>query len=290
MRECIAAWDRFFFSERPARPLRIFRAIFGAWLVTYYLRLYELLHLHFGRDGLVNPADVEAVARSWKVSVFVWLAGNETAFQLVFLLALLSAAALCVGFQTRVAPFLAWATNLSLVNPMMAGNSSADQIVSILTFLFFLAGAAGHLEPGRATIPAWSSRLFQVQLAMVYFFSGWMKTASSDWYRGEAMHFVFQQPAWSRFSFHYLDDPFTVGLITYGTLLFELVIFPALVWIGPLRPWVLLGGVLFHAGIALTMKVFVFGEVMPIAYLAFLGADSRVIGLAGAWRKIFAPR
>lgn len=273
----VPAWDRFFFAAGPASPLQVFRAVFGGWLVTYDLRLYDILHLHLGRDGIVTADDVAGMSRMGRWSVFAWWAGDEMAFHLVFLLAILAAAALAAGWHVRLAAALTWATHLSLLHPIVVGANSADEIVMILTFLCLVAAAAGHLNPARVTIPAWSTRLFQIQIAMIYFFSGWLKTASPDWFRGEAMHFVFQQPTWLRLSCEGLDNPLIVGLITYGTLAFELVLFPTLVWSRSWRPWVLGAGVLFHLAIVVTMKVFVFGELMPITYLVFLSADSPVI-------------
>lgn len=274
------AWNRFFFGVQPAMPLRMFRAAFGSWLVTYYLRLYEILRLHLDHDGLVTRAELSESMRTGKWSVFAWLAGNETAFHLVFLVAILGAIGLSAGWHVRFAAALNWAANLSLANALVVGTNSGDEIVTILSFLFLLAAIAGHLDTGRVAIPSWSIRLFQIQIVLIYFFSGWLKTASPDWYRGEAMHFVFQQPLWLRAAWEALDNPLVVGFMTYGILAFELVLFPVLVWIRTWRPWVLSAGVLFHVAIAITMKVFVFGELMPITYLAFLSVDSRVMKVA----------
>jgi len=279
----VTAWSQFFFGTHSATSLQVFRVIFGGWLITYYLRCYETLHLHLGHDGIVTAAEVFELMGTGRWSVFAGLAGNETAFNMVFLVAILAAAAFSAGWHVRVAAALTWVASLSFVNPLVSGTNSGDEIVTILTFLFLLAAVAGHLDTGRVTIPFWSVRLFQIQIAMVYFFSGWLKTAAPDWYRGEAMHFVFQQPIWSRVSWDALDSPLLVGLMTYGTLAFELVLFPSLVWIRPLRPLVLGFGVLFHVTIAVTMKVFVFGELMPITYIAFLPSDSRAIRAARDW-------
>jgi hypothetical protein len=48
------------------------------------------------------------------------------------------------------------------------------------------------------------------------------------------------------------------------------MVFPVLVWPKATRGIVLLLGLLLHVGIALVMRVFVFGEIMPIFYLCFV--------------------
>ena len=279
------AWDRFFFDERPAPPLRVFRGIFGAWLVTYYLRLYDILHLHYGRNGIVHADEVRARMQLLWTNPLAWFAGSEIAFQMLFALTVAAAVLLAVGWTVRVAAFLTWALNLCWFDPLIAGNNSADGIVTIHAFLFLVAAAASHLDASRVAAPAWSVRLFQLQLALLYFFSGWHKAGSAEWNRGEAMHYVFQQTAWTRVNFSLVDGPLLVGVVTYGTMFFELVIFPVLVWPRATRTLVLASGVAFHLSIALTMKVFTFGEILPIAYLAFLEADSRLIRLLAGWTE-----
>jgi hypothetical protein len=61
-----------------------------------------------------------------------------------------------------------------------------------------------------------------------------------------------------------------IGLITFGSLFFELMIFPVLVWPCATRIPVLVTGFLFHTVIGLTIRIIMFTEVMPVFYLCFL--------------------
>ena len=79
-----------------------------------------------------------------------------------------------------------------------------------------------------------------------------------------------QTDSWMRFDVGLADYPAFTALLTTSALLFELVAFPLLVWIKETRLWILAAGVVFHLSIVITMKVFIFSEVMILFYFAFL--------------------
>lgn len=288
-----AAWEQFLFGKTDALPLAFLRVVFGSYLVYYYVALFPFLSLHHFPPGLVPPAALEGPNLLELVRY-----GTVPRFA-VYLLTLAAAAALAAGLQTRLAAALCWLLNHAWMDPIAAGRNSGDNVVSVFCFLFLVASIGGHAQRvlsldarfrssahRERSIPAWPLRLFQVQLVYIYFFSGFHKLASHDWYAGEALFYVFQQRGWSRFDLSWLTHPVPVGLITYGTLLFELLIFPVLVWAPSLRPIVLLAGVCFHLGIAVTMRVFVFGEIMPIAYLSFVDPSPFLAWVSGRFGEL----
>ena len=124
---------------------------------------------------------------------------------------------------------------------------------------------------GEQMVPAWSIRLFQMQLVYVYFFSGYHKISNDTWYHGTALHYIAGQTFWSRFDLSRFSDlPPVTSLMTTAVLLFELLAFPVLVWIKPWRIPILFAGVVFHVTIYFTMKVFVFHQIIILYYMAFL--------------------
>lgn len=144
---------------------------------------------------------------------------------------------------------------------------------------------------GGQAVPAWSIRLFQVQLVLVYFFSGYHKLANDAWYRGTALHYIAGQTFWSRYDLSHLDDwPVITSALTTAVLLFELVAFPVLVWVRPWRIPILLAGVVFHVAIYVTMRVFTFHQIMMLYYLAFLLPEDwqAIAGLCEPLRKLLA--
>lgn len=276
---CWRAWEQFLFAPIDARALAWLRIAFGAYLLWYYVDAFYFVSLHFFPPALLPPAALSTYSGVLLVKYLPYAFAPRFA---LYALTLAAALALAAGFQTRLAALLCWVMHQSWFS-MAAGRNSGDNVVSVASFLLLVAACAGHAQAVMAVdaptgfrfaesrrIPAWTSRLFQIQLVFIYLFTGFHKCASNVWYRGEALYYVFQQPVWSRHDLTWLLNPIVIGLLTYGTLLFEGVLFPVLVWPKSTRHPVLLAGVLFHLGISLTMRVFVFGEIMPLLYLSFV--------------------
>lgn len=281
------AWERFLFASNDAATLAVLRIVFGAYLFFYYVDLLPFLQLNHFPPALLTPQSLQELP-AWVLFKYVRHGTFERTA--VYALTLLSALALAAGLQTRVAALMCWLLNQAWMS-MPAGRNSGDNAVSVACFLFLVVAFSGHaarvyscdaaLRRARvdARIPSWPLRLFQVQLALIYFFSGFHKLAAPDWYTGEALFYVAQQRGWARGDWTGLTHPLLVGGLSYGTLFFELLIFPVLVWNRALRPYVLGAGLLFHVGIAASMRVFVFGEIMPLLYLAFLSTRPWVVQL-----------
>ncbi|GDY18725.1 hypothetical protein LBMAG56_00700 [Verrucomicrobiota bacterium] len=300
MKELMVLWDRFFFARVDARPMGLFRIAFGAYLLVFYWQLKWILELYFLKSGFaVHFAAKPAV--SFPNGLFVNLANvSPTWFYFLYGATFAIIALFTLGLWTRIAAVLLWVVTCAWLGPLVVGSNSADNVVRTLSFLFMLAAVAGHAntcysldahrarsasEAGVPQIPVWSTRLFQVQLALIYFFSGFHKLASNDWYNGSALHYVFFQATWSRVDLSWATNyPFATGLLTYATLFYELLLFPALVWNRRTRLPILTFGILLHLSIAVTMKVFVFGEIMLLFYLCFL-TQEHYDCLRGFWRK-----
>ena len=276
LRRGLDAWERFLFAPVDAAPLALLRIALGVYLAVYYLREAWFLDLYLAPPGLLPPEALPSTVGGVLLRVVPYSTGARAA---LLVLALTSAIGLALGLNTRVSASVGWLLN-RVVALCFVGRNSGDGVVSVLCFLMLVAALLGHAQrvwaldarSSRAdpAIPAVSLRLFQVQLVGIYFFSGFHKLASPDWYRGEALYYAFQQTQWLRVPAGLLEHPLPVGALSYGVLLFELLLFPVLVWMRPTRGPILVAGVAFHVGIALSMKVFVFGEIMPILYSCFL--------------------
>jgi Vitamin K-dependent gamma-carboxylase len=162
-------------------------------------------------------------------------------------------------------------------------------------------------------IPAWPVRLMQIQLVLVYFCTGLSKVGEhvfrglfslcnewsagrygngfsvfwrdlthedSHWLNGEAVFWVLNDVSLTRWAYCTFPMPlFVCRLLSWATLLFELG-FPVFVVIRPLRPWLLLGGVVFHLGILIHTEVGYFSPMTLAWYPLFLQGDT-VLRLVG---------
>ncbi|MGL4555598.1 MAG: HTTM domain-containing protein, partial [Gemmataceae bacterium] len=155
------------------------------------------------------------------------------------------------------------------------------------------AGAAWSVDAwlrggkgGPVLIEPWSVRLMQIQLALMYLFTGLTKLADvrpdpssgwwwprGDWLDGVALYWVLNDVALARWSYAQAPVPLAVcKLMTWGTLFFELT-FWLLILIRPIRPLVVLAGLGLHLGILVTMEIGWFSQVSMCFYALFLPGD-----------------
>ena len=305
--------DRFLHTQVSARPLGFFRVLWGAFLIYYYLRIYWLLNMYYGPEGLQYVPGISGTPPVLQWSFFYWVGQSNFLFHGMYALALFASLGTMLGRYTRVCSVVVFFCTVSFLIPAYWGTNSADQLVKIMSFLFMVTSLTGHTacyysldarhaasakdgddeenDGDETLIPVWPYRLFQVQLCLIYFTSGLQKSGKPDWQSGQALEIVFAQTdSWMRFDVGLGEYPAFLALATVGVLLWELVGFPVLVWIKGLRLWLLASGVLFHVSIFVLCKVFIFSEVMILLYACFLTQNevkwvvSRLFGVASRFK------
>lgn len=274
--------DQFFHERLSSKPLGFFRALWGGFLVFYLIDSWWVMDLYSGSEGMRYQGWMPEGKYTYGYwSLFQLVQSGSPWFVLVYGAALGSAMGLMLGWQARVASVVCWACINSLITPLAWGFAGVDFIVSIVTFLMMIATLGGHslhwyavqpVRPAERTTPAWIYRLFQVQLCMIYFFSGFWKAGSGLWQNGTAMHYALGWTASaSRVDFSLVTQyPIVNALFTHGVMLFELAVFPAFIWVAGARRWVLGAGVVFHLSIGILLDLAVFGGVMIVYYACFL--------------------
>ena len=126
---------------------------------------------------------------------------------------------------------------------------------------------------GPVLIEPWSVRLMQLQLCFVYFFTGLVKLGN-DYFNGVAIYWVMNDVALSRWPYGVVPVPmFICRLLTWGTLAFELT-FVVLIWVRPLRRWLILAGLGLHLGILVTMEIGWFSQVTMCWYALFVSGET----------------
>ena len=149
---------------------------------------------------------------------------------------------------------------------------------------------------GPVLIPAWPVRLMQIQIGLVYFFTGLSKLGG-DWIDGEAVYWVLNDCTLTRWPYSRLPIPLLAcRLMSWGTLVLEIG-FPFFVAVGrpwrfvlggeggramgfrlaftlpALRPWALLAGLAFHLGILIHTEVGWFSPATVAWYALFLSGE-----------------
>jgi hypothetical protein len=277
-------WGAFWFSVDPAYTLGFVRMAFGALMVYVTLDLLPGMPILFSTSGPV-PAQPTADDFSWvdafQFGIFqIWT--SDTAVLIAWVVLLLSAVSLTLGWHSQVSALLVWILFLSFLrrNPMVL--YAGDQVMTNTALILAISGcgAALSLDQRRRNGRFWSAeertrwpiRLMQVQLSLIYFFSAQTKFVGEAWNDGTAASYpwrvyrdwaILPAPQWVA------ENAYLVNVATWGTMAIELSL-AILVWNRRCRYWVLAAGVVLHTLIWLNMSVMFFGLAMFILYLAWV--------------------
>jgi hypothetical protein len=264
-------WERFWFCSESLLPVRTFRLVFGLLLFSYFLSRTPDLEIFYSDRGILPRAaipemmgplnGVYSLLNFFTSTTMLWV------FHSGLLLSLLSMA---FGFLPRFSAFIASILHISFMHRNFTVSYGVDAIATY--FLVYLSLADG--SPRKTHLGSFLSsiafRFCQIQVCIIYAYSGWMKLAGPKWWRGEAVWDVLINHQLARWDFSWVASfPVIITLLTYATIAWE-VYFPILVWIKPLKRLTLLGGVLLHLGIGVALNIPYFAAVMISTYILFL--------------------
>jgi predicted DCC family thiol-disulfide oxidoreductase YuxK len=298
------AWSQVWFQDSPTSPMEITRIGIGALMLVHYAlatpRLFDL----WGDEGWMPREAIFKFHDRWMQSVFYYFDApwQWVAFHGLFLVC---CAAFMVGWRTSWVKWILLAGQISYDyrNPALA--YGVDWILASLLFIMCFApvgramsldrvsavraAKAGDLE---ARLPpyrsAWAGaciRLMQIQMAVLFFFSGISKIEEPSWQSGDAIWTVFANSEYyNGFILGVLASHYwLINLATYGTILIEIA-FPFLIWQRSTRPYLLAAAIFLHLQFALFLGLFYFSFVMILGHLSFVREDW-LARLAAAWKR-----
>ena len=274
----IDGWCAFWFTPQPAYTLGLVRMTFGVVAVAWTVALLPDLYRVFGEQGAAPQYHL----RDYQWSVFEAWPG-DTALLIGWVLLLLSAIAMTVGWHSRFAAILLFVLIHSFHRRGVYIVNAGDSIIIIVALILALSscGAALSLDQRRRTGSFWSAqtrapwpiRLMQVQLSVIYLVSVQAKlSGGKSWADGSATSYAWRTdgrwallpaPEWLA------ANATLVNAVTWATLLIELAI-AVLVWNRRWRFWVLAAGVVMHLTMMVTMNVGFFSLAMFVLYVAFV--------------------
>jgi predicted DCC family thiol-disulfide oxidoreductase YuxK len=296
-------WSRIWFQDRPTTPLEITRIGIGTALLIHYALATPYLSELWGENGWV-PRDVAVTNDPWSLSLLFGVTSpwQLVAFHFVFL-------ACCVAF------ILGWRTSwvkwFVLIGQISYDHRDpllfygVDKILASLLFILCLApvGRAISLDRVRAvraakrknlgaTLPQFTSpwtgactRLMQIQMVTLFFYSAISKLGGNDWWYGDAVWYVFTTDEhYSPLLLHiFASQYWLVNLATYGTILIELG-YVFLIWQRATRPYLLVLALFLHSQFALLMGLYYFSFTMMMGHMGFVRPEW-LANLGLAWKK-----
>jgi hypothetical protein len=293
VRRLWADWTRFWFQSFSSSRWKLFRAVIcSIMFVAYAIRHGSLEQLYSATRGVYIADPSQYVTMAYRWNLFSSLLVGPLAEWLIpllhglYLIALLM---LIFGLLPRLVSVAAFVLHVSFIHANIGAVYGVDLIFTF--YLFFFCLASDQVQPGESRLRAWLSslafRFAQIQLCIIYAFSGWEKLKGAPWWNGDALWSVIANPQLARFDFTWLAHfPLVLVLAAYLTLIWEMY-FPVLVWLPRLRLPVLFLGVLFHLSILGMMKLAFFGLLMISTYVLFL-TDREVAFVWDRLRQLFA--
>ena len=276
----------------------------GAALLLYYLRASPYLLEFWGDAGLLPRALALRDADPWMQSVFFYFSApwQWIAFDAVFLFC---CAAFTAGWRTAWVKWIVLIGHVSFVHRNTYLIYGVDKILAALLLILCLApvGRAISLDRVRAVrrikrlrpdamlppyVSRWAgacTRLMQIQMAVLFFYSGATKLAGDAWWDGDAIWLVFSSADYYNallldlFARHY----WLVNIATYSTMLIEIA-YPFLIWQRATRPYLLAAAILLHVQFAVFLGLFYFSFVMMMGHMSFVRPEW-LTRLGLAWKR-----
>ncbi len=289
------AWSEFWFEDTRTVPLEIARIGIGAALLFHFGMATPFLFSLWGDAGWM-PREVALSylnGSPWTQSVFFYFTApwQWIAFHALFLF---SCAAFMLGWRTSWFKWIVMAGQVSYDYRNLTLAYGADSIAACLIFILCLApvGRAMSLDRVRAVRaakranlklvpPAYTSpwagactRLVQIQMAILFFYSGIEKLRGDEWWSGDAV--------WLSLTTNEFYNGAVLGLLarqywlvttaTYATLVIEIA-FPFLIWQRRTRPYVLAEAIALHVMFAVLLGLVYFSFIMVLGHMSFLYPD-----------------
>jgi predicted DCC family thiol-disulfide oxidoreductase YuxK len=287
-----AGWNRIWFQDAPTTPLEISRIGIGIALLLHYILATPYLLTFWGDDGwmprtlLAASEDSDPLAQS----IFFYLTApwQMYVFHGLFLACCV---AFTLGWRTAWVKWAVLAGQLSYDNRNPDMYYGVDSILACLLLILCFAPigralsldrvrqvraaklADLHAHPRRFT-SAWAfacTRLMQIQMAVLFYYSAVGKIRGEQWWHGDAVWRVFASADYTNeFLLRILASNFwLVNIASFVVILIELA-FPFMVWQRASRPYLLAGAFFLHLQFALLLNLYYFSFVMMMGHVSFL--------------------
>jgi hypothetical protein len=209
-----------------------------------------------------------------------------------------AAVGLLVGWRPLVCGLVAWACAVSFWNINIAVNNGGDRLRNtlLLTLAASCSGAVWGVSSVRrpgdrrpVLVPGWPVKVLFVQLAVLYFFSGWYKVTNPAWRSGFVMYWVSHDLAWSTTPAQAAVMPvWGYQLLAWVTLVWELG-FPVLALLPGTRAATLWLGAVFHVLTFFTLEVAHFALYSLACYAAFVPWERYSRGFRAGGAFVYSP-
>ena len=265
------------------RSLALLRMGLGLSVLTdVAMRAFDLVGLYTDRGVLPRDLLIAMEGRGVYLSAHYWASAHPLLQGALFAVTAVCAAALVVGWRTRLATLACWylVASVQIRQPLVY--MGGDSILRLLLFwgMFLPLAARFSLDEKQRRIPARSDWFFSgatvailIQVCLIYVATGVRKTGDL-WWNGQAIFYALNLDEWATpLGVRMRDYPSVLEPITYATLALEL--FGPFVAFVPVYTWgfrlaTIAAFWTFHLGLAATMNIGLFPLFSMVAWLPFI--------------------
>jgi hypothetical protein len=205
---------------------------------------------------------------------------EETVLAVAWICLLVAGSGLLLGLACRFSAILTWFVHLCAAESGAFVSYGVDNFMTIGLFYLMLSPLPDRYsldwqwrkcQPRGRQLLGFFRRVLQIHLCLIYFFSGLTKCLGRGWWDGSNIWRALIRPPFN------IIDP---EILVRGRYLFPIagificlleIGYPFLIWNSKTRKIWLIGICIMHAGIGLTMGMYLFAFIMIILNLAAFG-------------------
>jgi hypothetical protein len=282
--QAVFQWlDSFFYNSKNSN-LGIFRILLG--LVIFYLSVMKSYNLeYFSPNGIVSKEQSMGLFHELVRPMFSWNFWTDDFYLIAHLSVIALSFLFTIGLLGRVLSFLLFALYMGFIHRNYAVLFGADVISAL--FLFYFTFARGNrdytvfqflpIKPLQIIPESWDHllnsvglRLLQLQVIVIYTYTGFEKFRGSSWWNGTAVWTVISNPQMVIWDLNWMHHfPLIIGVLTFSAMIFEVFFGCAMTHPKIYKYWLSIG-VMFHLLIGIIMDLMPFSVVMIATYILFL--------------------
>ena len=250
----------------------------------YILRLFSY-DSFFTEQGLLPRESLDSYLPAFLKPSFNFFTNSDGLNHSLYFLLLLMILLMILGLANRAMTFVTFILHLMFLQRNPAIIYGADLVA---TFWLFYLSFVSHNQffTIRKYLPFYNIfskqgdlfssmglRFIQIQLCIIYAYTGMEKLKGDTWWDGSAVWYVMGNDNIVAFDFSFFQHiPWAVAAMTFSTLVFE-IYFPIAIWMKSLRPvWMFLG-LCLHGLAMVFMGLTFFSPIMLSSYILFLDPD-----------------
>lgn len=257
-------WSHWWFEQDFSGRAYYFRLSFLTTVFFFYLYRFFDFKFLYSEKGLLLTSQIQSLLPSSHSFPFFVFPSDPDVGKVLLLVFLAGVVFGLLGFLPRACYLVLLFLHLLFFHRAFPAIYGADYLVSIGLFILLWSGTGR----GQSQLISVGVRFAQIQICVLYLFSGLQKAMSEAWWSGEALWMVLQNPDFSWIQFKFLSQaPVFILFFTWLVIIFE-VSFSAGVW-GRYRNWFLGLGVLFHVSIALLLQLWFFSFLILSFYFFY---------------------